>query len=39
MEFDFCKSFINIKINNGPKIEPWGTAEIIEFKDDLVFPA
>ena len=23
--------------NNGPKIDPWGTPEIIEFKDDLIF--
>ena len=37
-EFDFGKSFINIKKNNGPKIDPWGTPEMIEFKDDLIFP-
>jgi len=38
IEFDFGKSLINIKNNNGAKIESWGTPEIIEFKDDLVFP-
>ena len=36
-EFDFGKSFINIE-NNGPKIDPWVTPEIIECKDDLIFP-
>jgi len=30
--------FINIKKNNGPKIDPWGTPDIIEFEDDLIFP-
>jgi len=27
------------KKNKGPKIEPWRTPEIIDFKDDLVFPS
>jgi len=32
-------SFVNIKKNNDPKIKPWGTPEIIDFKDILVFPS
>jgi len=39
MKLEFGKSFINNKKNKGPKIEPWGTSEIIDFKDDLVFPS
>jgi len=38
MKFEFGKSFINIKMKNGPKIEPWGTPKITDFKDDLAFP-
>jgi len=38
IRFEFGKSFINNKKNEGPKIEPWGTQAIIDFKDDVVLP-
>ena len=38
IKFQFGKSFINNKKNNGPEIELCGTPELIDFKDDLVFP-